>query len=74
MDLLSIWTITRNPSDLPGRHVARRHAIEADGLPHATDDHFVGDTLDQVRAQLPTGLFNLGRQPADDPVIVESWI
>lgn len=71
---LSIWTITRNPSDHPGKHVARRHLVMPVDQAGPTADHFIADTLDQARACLPPGLINLGRNEADDPVIVESWI
>lgn len=73
-DTLSIWTITRNPSDHPGKHVARRHVVYPRSAAGATTDHFIADTLVQARACLPPGLINLGRNQADDPVIVESWI
>lgn len=73
-DTLSIWTITRNPSDHPGKHVARRHVVHPAANAGPTDDHFIADTLDQARACLPPGLTNLGRNEAEDPVIVESWI
>lgn len=73
-ETLSIWTITRNLSDHPGKHVARRHVVYPGSAAGATADHFIADTLDQARACLPPGLINLGRNQADDPVIVESWI
>ncbi|MEN2749265.1 hypothetical protein [Sphingomonas sp. T9W2] len=74
MDTLSIWTITANPNDYPGQHVARRHVIMPAEEAGPTDDLRIADNLDQVREQLPAGLVNLGREPTDDPVIVESWI
>lgn len=74
MDTLSIWTITANPTDYPGQHVARRHVIMPAAEAGPTDDLRIANNLDQVRAQLPAGLVNLGREPTEDPVIVESWI
>ncbi|WP_267433823.1 hypothetical protein [Sphingomonas sp. GM_Shp_1] len=71
---LSIWTITRNRTDFPGKHVARRHIVHPLTAAGPTEDHFVADKLDQVRACLPPGLINLGRNGADHPIIVESWI
>lgn len=73
-ETLSIWTITRNPSDFPGKHVARRHVVHPTACAGPTPDHYVADTLDQARACLPAGVINLGRNEADDPVIVESWV
>lgn len=71
--VLSIWTITDHPTDRPDVVVARRHEI-CDGGHQPTDDVLEGATLDEVRAQLPPGLINIGRQDADDPVILESWV
>jgi hypothetical protein len=34
----------------------------------------VYDTLEEARKDIPQGLYCLGRDPNDDPVIVESWI
>ncbi len=73
-DRLSLWTITRNPLDFPGKHVARRHIVTPGDEAGPTAEHLVGDTLDQVRALLPAGLVNIGRNPADAPKIVEVWI
>ncbi|HEX7853800.1 MAG TPA: hypothetical protein VF503_08910 [Sphingobium sp.] len=72
-DQLSIWTITANTSDFPDRFVARRHVIDRDGH-SATDDIRVAASLDEIRGMLPADLVCLGREPGDDPVIVESWI
>jgi len=70
MSDLCIWTITENPSDFPGKFVARRHVV---GM-GATCDCHVADSLEGVRALLPAGLIMLPREEGDDPVIVESWI
>lgn len=71
-DTLSIWTITANPSDYPGKFVARRFLIDGRIIAATTDIH-IADDLEAVRAMLPKGLINIGRGD-DDPVIVESWI
>lgn len=68
-DSLSIWTVTENPSDFPGKFVARRTEVGAG----PTDDHHVAETLDEVRAMLPPDLIRMTRVPADDSVIVEVW-
>lgn len=70
---LSMWVITQNPSDFPGKFVAREWLVGA-GCQAATLNHHVADTLDGVRAMLPVGLVVLPRDPSDDAVIVESWI
>lgn len=70
---LSLWAITENPSDFPGKFVARRFIIGA-GVYAVTVDHHVADTLEDVRAMLPGHLVRLPRDPDDEPIIVESWI
>lgn len=70
---LSMWVITGNPSDFPGKFVARKHVIGR-GFTRATQLHHVADSLDEARTHVPAGLFRLKRQPHDDPAIVESWI
>lgn len=67
---LWIWTITENPSDQPGLFVCRPHSTKLGG---AFGFALVGQTLDEVRRQLPWGLHRQGRDPADNPVIVEIW-
>jgi hypothetical protein len=71
--LMSIWTITLDPIDSPGMFVTRRHAITADGAV-ATADHTITETLGAARNAVPVGSVNIGRDQADDPVILESWI
>lgn len=71
--ILPMWTITENPTDFPGKFVARKWLIEA-GAMAVTDEHHVADTLFAVRDLLPPHLVRLPRDPNDDPVIVESWI
>jgi len=73
MPELAIWTIYKSPTDFPGKFVARKHVVGA-GSSRATDDHYVADSLADARGMIPPFLHNLGRQPGDDPVIVESWI
>jgi hypothetical protein len=73
-DELLMYTIYRNPRDFPGEFVARVHAIGRQGVQARPELFARGFTLAQVRARLPGGLFNIGREPADDPVIVETWL
>jgi hypothetical protein len=69
---LSIWTIRYNPSDFPGKFTARRHWILPTSI--ATQEVFIGETLEEIRKMLPKGLYRIPRSPEDDPVIIESWI
>jgi hypothetical protein len=72
---MSTWTIYFNPSDFPGKYVARRHDIfRSEAEPRASDAHFVGDTLDEVRNKLPYGLACLHRSDGDEAQIMETWI
>lgn len=72
-DLLSIWTVYDHPRDYPASFVARRSEV-IDGVVQVTADMFVADTLDELRALLPPGLYRLPRFPGDQPHIVEVWL
>lgn len=73
-DVLSMWTVYREPRDMPGvAFAARRFEVSA-GAAVATNDFVTGDTLEGIRRALPRGLTLLSRHPNDDPVIVETWI
>ncbi len=65
--VLVAWIVTSNEPDYPGRFVARM----------VTDRRspfvLVGETLDDVRRQLPDGLVHSSRQPADLAEVVEIW-
>ncbi|MES2157510.1 MAG: hypothetical protein V4512_06870 [Pseudomonadota bacterium] len=71
--LLTMWVITENPTDHPGRFVARQWIIGRNRT-SATAEHHIADTLEQVRAMLPPFLTMIPRDSRDDRVIVESWI
>lgn len=74
MDSLYVYTIYRSPKDYPGKFVVRRHAIVAGGVHPEPDPDAVVTTLVRARKALPAGLYNMGRDPRDEPQIVESWI
>jgi len=61
--------VYKNPSDYPGKYVARLWSF---GKP--TEVVIVGDTLADVRSAIPTGFIRLAPSVGDDPVIVETWI
>ena len=71
--LLSMWVVTFNPADFPGKYVIRRNDIGR-GAVLATDEFHVSDTLDEVREKVPAGCVMLPRYQQDDPVIVEVWL
>jgi len=73
--LLLLWTITTNTADYGAAFVARPHIIVPKGRgPFPLDFVLVCDTLNGLRAALPPGLINLGREPGDLPVVVETWL
>lgn len=65
---LSIWVVYDNPTDYPGRFVARKWKGDT-----ATPELHLADTLDELRQLLPAGLCRLPRFAIDDPKIVETW-
>ena len=71
-DRLPMWVVIDNPSDFPGRQLARCHY----SLPNreATEMVIIG-SLPTIRSALAShGYTCIGRQPEDDPVIVEVWL
>lgn len=72
--VLTQYTIYERPADYPGSFVVREwHIVRGRTAPVAGDLVAVVDTLGDARAAVPDGLYNLGRQPGDDSVIVEVW-
>lgn len=72
-EALSLWTVYYKPEDHPIGYIARRFEVQ----PHdakTTTDVVYGDTLEELRRNLPQGLVCLARHPDDDPVIVEVWL
>lgn len=77
MNTLYIYTVYNKPKDYPEiPYVVRRFAIEPGGNVTAEKDiYHINTELDSVRTFLTRlGLINLGRQPDDEPHIVESWV
>ncbi len=71
---LNLWTVYDNPSDYPGQFVARRFIITGPAGPFATGEMFTADTLEEIRAMIPQGLFRMEPWQGDDIKIVETWI
>lgn len=70
---LDVWTVYDSPADYPGEIVARRFEVRA-GASAPTADILLAPTVDIMRLRLERrGLVNLGRQPGDEPHIVEAW-
>lgn len=78
---LPMWTIYCRPTDYPNHYVVRRcvviqaehHARGASLTLRHDHECQLADSLEEARKLVPPGLFNLHRQPEDEPQIVETW-
>lgn len=70
-DDVLIWTVYCCPSDFPELFVLRPHSVRHG---RALSIFWTGKTLEFIRLHLPAGMTNIGRNVADDGVIVECWI
>lgn len=68
---LSQWVIYRGARDVDARYLVRRWEIGHGAI--APCEAHGAASLEDARALLPPGLVSLGREPEDDPVIVETW-
>lgn len=69
------YVVYDHPLDYPDHFVVRRFAVLPDGPVPEKEIHMQNDSLDEIRHYLFTlGLFPIGRDKHDDPVIVETWI
>lgn len=65
---LVAWVVSYDDPAFPEQYVAQLATTSA--LPYAV----VGDTLAEVREQLPRGLRRSERQPGDPPGVLEVWL
>lgn len=63
------FTVFYNPKDFPGKYVVRLFDGKA-----PTRLLSVKDTLEEARKTIPPMFLRTDRHPADDPVIVETWL
>ena len=70
-----MWTVYDNPTDYPGKFVARRFDVDASG-PKPSASIIVMDDLDKLRdvLEFELGLVKLMRNEGDEPQIVETWL
>jgi hypothetical protein len=70
-----LWAIYERPRDMPEiPFVVRGFSVRGSEIV-PDSEHRVADDLEGARGQLPaTADVNLGRQPNDDPKIVETWM
>lgn len=72
---ISLWTIYHGAADHPHGYIARRFEIALSGEPRPTADVMVEPELGALRDRLVArGLVNLGRDPDEEPQILETWI
>jgi hypothetical protein len=65
------FVIYHSPKDYPGKYVVRLWLVGHGFGPTNFAEQF--ETLEGARAFVPPGLICMTRNPADDPVIVETW-
>jgi hypothetical protein len=67
---LDVWTVYDHPTDWPDYFVARRFEVD-----QPTGSLILNKALSELQQDLASrGLVRLERQPADDPVILETWL
>lgn len=72
-DPLMLWVIYDHPLDFPDHFVLRVFTIDNSGVP-GTGGTATFDTLAEAQDAIPAGAYNIGREPTDDPVILEVWL
>jgi len=69
------WTIYYRPLDFPHHYAVRMWRLVEDS---AVPQHYLVaglyDTLEEARMDIPVGTICVGREEADDPIIVETWL
>lgn len=71
---LPMYVVYRHPRDFPEQYVIRIHRVRSGGVEPDAKPFALGPTLADLRSVLPPGLTSIGRQPEDEPQIVEVWI
>ena len=73
-DPMIMWTVYDHPRDCPDFFIAREWWIEG-GMTRASGRVHTARSLDVIREMmLQKGLTCFTRDPADDPVIIETWL
>jgi hypothetical protein len=70
---MNMWTVYYDPRDYPGKYVVRRFDIFP-GRAEPSAEHYVADTLDEIRQHVPPGMDCLMRSEQDEEQIVETWL
>jgi hypothetical protein len=64
---IAVWTVMEDQANYPGKLIARLATTDP------TPCVLLADTLDEMRAALPPGLYHSDRTPADPDGLVELW-
>lgn len=68
---MPMWVIYNRPTDFPSGTMARMWYA----FPEEATDRTIEANLNELRQRFTSmGLVNIGRQPNDDPKILEVWI
>jgi hypothetical protein len=65
---MAVWIVMQDQPAYPGKLIARLATM--DPTPYV----MVTDTLDEIRAALPPGMYRSYRSPADPVGLVELWL
>jgi hypothetical protein len=71
---LDVICIYKNPSDFPGKFVARRQWLVNGEIKFDPIPILVSASLEEVRQNIPGHMVHMARHPQDDPAIYEVWI
>jgi hypothetical protein len=71
--ILEMFVVYERPKDYPDKFVLRRWAIGR-GAAQGTEWFVLGETIEEVRAHVPLHCVRIGRDPHDEPQIVEVWL
>ena len=70
---IEMWVIYDHPTDCPDAFIARKWLVGR-GVLKATTETMTEPEVETLRKYFEaSGLINLGRDPADDPAILECW-
>jgi hypothetical protein len=69
-----VYTIYDHPRDYPQGFVVREWAIIDGATDPVPRTAWYADSLASARLLVPDGHANIGREPGDDPYIVETWV
>jgi hypothetical protein len=72
---MRIWTIFRDPLDIPGKFVLRGFSV-VPGVaePEPDEKAYASESLEALRNMLPADLVRLPPDATDHETVVESWI